>query len=89
MIDDASGLDVARRQMDANGFGDEAESAAVAIDGLVFTSASEAWFSYTLTTSAATFADQTGRARLLDGVWKITRGTLCQDMAKAGATCPP
>jgi len=89
IIDDASGLEVARQQVQDNGFGDEADSATVTIQDLVFVSASEALFRYTLTTSAAEFADQFGRARLLDGVWKITRGTLCQDMEKAGAICPP
>lgn len=89
VIDDPSGLDVARRQVQDNGFGDEAEAAAVTIQDLVFVSPTEASFTYTLTTPAANFADQFGRARLLDGVWKITRGTLCQDMEKAGAVCPP
>lgn len=89
VIDDASGLDVVRDQVEDNGFGDEAESATVTIQELVFTSPEEAVFRYTLTTSAANFGGQIGRARLLDGTWKITRGTLCQDLAKAGATCPP
>jgi len=89
IIDDASGLDVVRDQVEDNGFGDEAESATVTIQELVFTSPEEAVFEYTLTTSAANFPGQLGRARLLDGTWKITRGTLCQDLAKAGATCPP
>jgi len=89
VIDDSSGLDVVMDQLRDNGFGDEAESAAVTIQELVFTSPEEAVFRYTLTTPAANFGGQIGRARLLDGTWKITRATLCQDLAKAGATCPP
>jgi Clp amino terminal domain, pathogenicity island component len=30
-----------------------------------------------------------GRARLLDGRWKVTRETWCQTMARAGIECPP
>ena len=89
LIDDPYGLDVARQQVDANGFGDDAEAAGVAIDELMFVTATDAVFRYTLTTPITEFPDQVGRARLIDGVWKITRATVCQDLAKAGATCPP
>jgi hypothetical protein len=30
-----------------------------------------------------------GRARVLDGRWKVTRETWCQTMARAGIQCPP
>jgi hypothetical protein len=30
-----------------------------------------------------------GRAVLIDGKWKLTRGTVCNDLAFAGASCPP
>ncbi len=89
LIDDPYGLDIARQQVDANGFGDDAEGASVEIHDVVFPTATDAVFLYTLSTPVTEFPDQIGRARLIDGVWKITRATLCQDMAKAGATCPP
>ena len=66
-----------------------ADGASVAVDELVFVDAANAVFRYTLDTPNATFSDQLGRARLVDGVWKITRGTLCQDLSHGGGTCPP
>lgn len=89
VIDDPYGMAETMEQVRENGFGDEADSALVEIDELVFVSATDATFSYTLTTSGIDFGEQLGRARLLDGIWKITRATLCQDLAKAGAACPP
>jgi hypothetical protein len=73
----------------ARRFPGAAEGASVTIDEIVFTDASNAMFRYTLDTPLADFPDQLGRARLLDGVWKITRGTLCQDMAHGQGICGP
>jgi hypothetical protein len=36
-----------------------------------------------------TFRDRFGIARLIDGVWKITRDTICQDLSMAGGNCEP
>ena len=64
-------------------------SVALTITELVFVSATEAVFTYDLETGMADFPGQIGRARFLDGTWKITRATLCQDLGKAGVQCPP
>lgn len=61
----------------------------VTIDELVFTSAAEAQFRYTLRAGTFAFGDVFGRARLIDGVWKITRATYCADLARAGGVCGP
>jgi hypothetical protein len=87
-IDDNFGFAEASAEVERN-FPGAADGASVAIDELVFVDASTAMFRYTLDTPAADFHDQLGRARLLDGVWKITRSTLCQDMSHGGAMCPP
>lgn len=87
-IDDNFGFAEASAEVERN-FPGAADGASVAIDDLVFVDASNAMFRYTLDTPAADFRDQLGRARLLDGVWKITRATLCQDMSHGGGMCPP
>ena len=56
------------------------------ITELVFATATDAVFTYDLSTPVAEFPGQIGRARFLDGTWKITRATLCQDLSKAGAS---
>jgi hypothetical protein len=91
LVDDASGIDLlmvglmreygsAYRKMDAE------------VIDLVFFSPVEASFVYT--TGLDVWSDgfsgdtqQYGRARLVDGVWRITRSTVCQDIARAGMTC--
>jgi hypothetical protein len=35
------------------------------------------------------FTGRVGHAVLVDGTWKITRATVCNDLALAGASCPP
>jgi hypothetical protein len=65
---------------------------AVVIEELVFLSPVEAAFEYTLTAAdaAVTRDEQFGRARLVDGAWRIGRGTICHDLQETFATlCPP
>jgi hypothetical protein len=87
-VDDVYGLAEAGAQVVAN-FPEAATDATVSIHEVVFVDAANAVFRYDLETSSADFRDQVGRARLLDGVWKITRGTQCQDLAHGGGICPP
>jgi hypothetical protein len=87
-MDDNFGFPEVRKAVDQR-FPGAAEGASVTIDEIVFVDANNAMFRYTLDTPLADFPDQLGRARFLDGVWKITRGTLCQDMAHGGGICGP
>ena len=58
---------------------------------LVFTSPTEAWFRYDIDSPMASFADRYGMAVLgEDGVWRLTRQSVCQDLALVpGTTCVP
>ena len=89
-IDDNYGLEDVRQQIVDNGFGDAADGSEVTITELVFASADRGRLHLRpRRRRIAEFAGQLGRARFLDGTWKITRATLCQDLSKAGVQCPP
>jgi len=55
---------------------------------LVFTSPTEAWFEYDLEALGVMFRSF-GRATLAGEAWQISRNTICQDLAQAGAICEP
>jgi len=88
LVDDPFGLADVLEQIGSGGFSDEAAAASVEVLELVFTSATEATFEYQLTSPGIDWPVQLGRARLVDGAWKITRLTYCQDLQKAGVQCP-
>ena len=54
---------------------------------LVFTAPDEAWFRYSIDTPGNDFDNRYGIAVAVDGVWKITRSTVCQDLSLAGGDC--
>ena len=64
---------------------------AVDIEELVFLSPVEAAFEYTLRVPGGDEHDELfGRARLVDGTWRVGRGTICRDLQQSFATtCPP
>ncbi len=55
---------------------------------VVFTSPTEAWFEYDLEALGVMFRPF-GRATRVGDSWQISRNTICQDLALAGATCVP
>ena len=57
------------------------------VEELVFTSPTEAWFRYRIETINGLFGERYGIAVFVDDVWKITRETICQDLALAGGSC--
>ena len=63
----------------------------VVVEELVFLSPVEAAFEYTVRVEAFfTRDEQFGRARLVDGTWRVGRGTICRDLQESFATtCPP
>jgi hypothetical protein len=87
LLDDPTGVAEAREQVQAGGFADDAAEAVATIDELVFTTPAEAWFRYSLDTPNNDFTNRYGIAVLVDGVWKITRATVCQDLSLAGGDC--
>jgi hypothetical protein len=89
LIDDTTGVAEAREQVQAGGFAGDAASATADIVELVFTTPTEAWFRYSIDTDGNDFDDRYGIAVFVDGVWKVTRSTVCQDLSLAGGDCGP
>lgn len=89
LLDDRTGVDDALTALASGPFGDASVTAEYAIDELVFTSPTEAWFRYTISTTVGVFGDRFGIARLNNGTWQLVRAVLCQDLAFAGAPCNP
>lgn len=88
-IDDPTGVAEARDAVAAGGFEEAAASAEAVVEELVFTTPTDAWFRYRIDTSMGSFRDRFGQAVLVDGAWKVTRATICQDLAMAGGSCEP
>jgi hypothetical protein len=86
-LDDPTGVAEAREQVQAGGYAEDAASARATIDELVFTAPDEAWFRYSIDTDGNDFDNRYGIAVAIDGVWKITRSTVCQDLSLAGGDC--
>lgn len=89
LLDDTTGVAEAREQIAEGGFETEANSATAVIEELVFTTPTEAWFRYRIETDGIDLSHRYGIAVELDGVWKITRATICQDLSMAGGLCEP
>ncbi len=87
LVDDPTGVTEAREQVQAGGYAEDAAGAEVTIVELVFTAPDEAWFRYSIDTPGNDFDNRYGRAVVVDGVWKITRSTVCQDLSLAGGDC--
>ena len=58
-------------------------------EGIVFVSAVEAAFDYELHGPNLDHDELFGRARVVDGTWRLTRGTICRDLSNVGIDCPP
>jgi hypothetical protein len=86
-LDDPTGVAEAREQVQTGAYAEDAASARATIDELVFTAPDEAWFRYSIDTDGNDFDNRYGIAVVVDGVWKITRSTVCQDLSLAGGDC--
>jgi hypothetical protein len=87
LLDDPTGVAEAREQVQAGGYATDAAGAEATIDELVFTDPGTAWFRYSIDTPGNDFDNRYGIAVAIDGVWKITRATVCQDLSLAGGDC--
>ena len=64
-------------------------SVSAKVDRIVFTSPTSASVAYDLLVDGSqTFATRVGHARFVGGRWKVTRATVCADLALANVTCP-
>lgn len=88
-FDDITGLQDAVDKVQSGQYADAASKGSIDINGIVFTSPTEAWIRYDLRTGNGTFPSHFGQAVLIDGVWKLTRQTLCQELGLAGVQCIP
>ena len=86
-LDDSTGVSEARAQVAEGGYSSEASSASAVIEELVFTTPTEAWFRYRVDTDGIGLSNRYGIAVVVDGAWKITRNTVCQDLSMAGGDC--
>jgi hypothetical protein len=93
LLDDASGLDVVIPNSIESGFAvvleDALTESEVVVTDLVFLSPIEAMFLYDIATPHRDEESRLGRARLSDGVWRITRGTFCAELERLEGWCPP
>jgi hypothetical protein len=86
-FDDPTGITDAREEIRSGSFEEAAANAEAIVEELVFTSPTEAWFRYRIETTTGTFAGRFGIAVNIEETWKITRNTICQDLALAGGSC--
>ncbi len=89
LLDDNTGVDAAVEELRNGGLKDIAASAVYTVNDLVFTTPTEAWFEYDITTMSGAFTGRFGVATLIDGKWRIARAVVCQDLSLAGVQCSP
>jgi hypothetical protein len=91
-LDDNRGVKQAVEQVERNYPGALEQQATIRVDEVQFLSPTEAAVRYAILLpgySTPEFPNRTGRAVLIDGVWKVTRDTLCADLALGGGECGP
>ena len=89
-IDDTTGIADAWKVLSTGNFAEPAQASSTTIRDFVFSSPNEAWFRYDITTSIGNFPNRYGKALLgNDGLWRITRQTVCQDLNLVSAQCTP
>ena len=89
ILDDTTGVEQAIEDVMNGGFGDAASTSVHTMTGLVFVSPDEAWFTYDIETISGNFTNRFGIAYQIEGVWRITRAVICQDLSLAGGQCFP
>ncbi len=89
LLDDNTGVDAAVDELRNGGFGDVAATAVYTVNDVVFTSPTEAWFEYDISTTSGAFTGRFGVATFIDGKWRIARAVVCQDLSLAGVQCSP
>ncbi len=89
-VEDAEGLDAVVVEAMAGPYGGLVEQVAPRMVEIVFTSPTQATVLYDLSEGVGPLGvGRVGEARFVDGRWKVTRDTVCGDLALAEATCPP
>ncbi len=91
LIDDPSGIQFALDHVREFDTDKRLDKFKLEFGELVFLTDVEASFLYTISIGeqGEIYYHQFGRARLIDGRWKVTRATYCQDIAHVGWNCGP
>jgi hypothetical protein len=87
-IDVFDGLDGVSAEAYRRGYGPQMEKNRATVERVSFDRPDHAWIAYRLGAGGTTVGNRRGEAVLVDGVWKITRATVCQDLSLTGARCP-
>jgi hypothetical protein len=90
LIDDPTGVTRASQAVFAGRYGVAAHHESVRVTDVELDRRDHAWVRFDLYTGVATnpvLRGRLGEARLVHGTWKVTRATVCADLALAGATC--
>ncbi len=89
LIDVPAGLDAPSAAAASGPYATNVTSVSARVDRIVFTSPTTAAVAYDLVLDGSqTFATHVGQARVVGGRWKVTRATVCADLALANVTCP-
>jgi hypothetical protein len=86
LVDDPTGVADTSAAAAAGPYAEQMASTYGIIGEISFDRPDHAWFHYQLSVG---FGTRTGEAVLVDGRWKVTRGTVCADLALADVSCPP
>jgi hypothetical protein len=88
-VEDSDELADVIAQADSGSFAQQVKDASAVVTDVVFTSPTEATVRYDINVKDySNFTGRIGKARLIDGTWKVARVTICADLSLAGATCP-
>ena len=89
VLDDDTGVVDAVEQLAGTSGQEMWDDATYVLNDIVFSSPKHAWFSYFAKFSGNNFGSRFGEATRVGGRWKISRATICQDIAWVGGTCQP
>lgn len=88
-VDDPAGVEEALGALFRGPYAVGARTSSAVVTEVGFTSATRATIAYTVSVAGApALAERRGEARVSGGGWKVTRETICADLAALDAPCP-
>lgn len=88
-VEDSDSLQDVIASADSGAFAQQVKDPSAVVSEVVFTSPTEATVRYDINVKNYTnFTGRIGKARLIDGHWKVARVTICADLSLAGAISP-
>lgn len=86
-IDDPTGVETGLRLLFSGTYGSSAGNSRAVVSGVQFLSPTRAAVSYAVEVGGAKLSERNGDARVVGGEWKVTRSTICADLAALSAPC--